>query len=201
VRDGHRARGSRPPDPTKGPYRWKASRTERSVDPLRGGVESGLGGSFTPRDPHAHPKGRGRTSRKRLHARRRVRPRGRTKRGSSDRDVRGSIALGHRGKTTPTPAREAGDGFAPGCSTQWKQRVLGDPPKRFERRETFGPLVMLRGDLRLRGASPRRKLGEEPGTREVRVRSVVRVAEVGWTHRAFFAPEDREIFRWQREER
>jgi hypothetical protein len=67
---------------------------------------------------------------------------------------------GHRGKTTPTPVREAGDGFASGCSTQWKQRVLCDPPKRYERRETFVPLVMLRGDLRLRGASPRCKSGE-----------------------------------------
>jgi hypothetical protein len=70
---------------------------------------------------------------------------------------------GHRGKTTPTPVIEVGDDFATGCSTQWKHRVLCDPPKRSERRETFGPLVMLRGDLRLRGASPRRKSGERAG--------------------------------------
>lgn len=40
------------------------------------------------------------------------------------------------------------------------KRVRRNPPKRFGRRETFVPPVMLRGDLRLRGDSARRKSGE-----------------------------------------
>jgi hypothetical protein len=113
-----------------------------------------------PKDPHAHPKGRGRTSRKRMHARRRVRPR---EKRESRQGCQRFDRIGHRGKTTPTPVIEVGDGLATGCSTKWKHRVPCDPPKRSRRRETPGSPVMLRGDLRLRGASPRRKMGERAG--------------------------------------
>jgi hypothetical protein len=70
-----------------------------------------------PRDPHAHPKGRGRTSRKRMHTRRRVRPRAR---GGSDRDVRGSVLSGTVGRKTPTLVIKVGDDLGARRSQKWK---------------------------------------------------------------------------------
>jgi hypothetical protein len=74
-----------------------------------------------------------------------------------------------------------------------------DPPKRFGRRETSVPPVMLRGDLRLRGVSTRRKSGERAGNaRGAGAVKVVRVADVGWTYRVSRMPDGREVGRQKR---
>jgi hypothetical protein len=59
------------------------------------------------------------------------------------------------------------------------------------------PPVLLCGDLRLRGVSARRKSGERAGNaRGAGAVKVVRVADVGWTHRVSFPPDGRETGRW-----
>lgn len=52
---GQRARGSRPPDPTKGPYRWKASRIEGSVA-LYGAAWRAVSATLSPKGPASAPK-------------------------------------------------------------------------------------------------------------------------------------------------
>jgi hypothetical protein len=137
---GQRVRCSRPPDPTKGPYRWKASRIEGS-DALYGAAWKAVSATLSPKGPAGAPKRSQADTRKRLHARRRVRPRAR---GGSDRDVRGSVLSGTVGRKTPTLVIKVGDGLDARRSRSGK-RVRYDPPKRSERRETFVPPVMLRG--------------------------------------------------------
>jgi hypothetical protein len=96
---GQRARGSRPPDPTKGPYRWKASRTEGSVAFYEAAWRA-VSAAHSPEGPAGAPKRSQADTRKRLHARRRVRPRARV---GGDRDVRGSVASGTMGRKRPCP--------------------------------------------------------------------------------------------------
>lgn len=113
---GQRARGSRPPDPTKGPYRWKASRIEGSVV-LYGAAWRAVSAAHSPEGPAGAPKRAQADTRKRLHGRRLVRPRERVR---GDRDVRGSVSTSTVGVNTPTPANEVGDGLGAGRSTEWK---------------------------------------------------------------------------------
>ena len=60
------------------------------------------------------------------------------------------------------------------------------------RRETSDPRESSLRSQRLHGGSTQRKLRQEPGTREVRVHAIVRVAEVDRTHRASWEPGGRE---------
>jgi hypothetical protein len=94
---GQRVRGSRPPDPTKGPYRWKASRIEGSVA-FYEAASRAVSAAHSPKGPAGAPKRSQAEPRKRLHARRRVRPRERV---GGDRDVRGSVASGTVGRKRP----------------------------------------------------------------------------------------------------
>jgi len=93
-RRGGRGTGDEsPPDPTKGPYRWKASRIITSRRSSRTGGHGGLGGSFTLANGNDEPMkvGLGASGRRR-----------------GDRDVRGSVDRGRRGKKTPTLVAAAG---------------------------------------------------------------------------------------------
>jgi hypothetical protein len=91
---GQRARGSRPPDPTKGPYRWKASRIEGSVAFYEAAWRA-VSAAHSPKGPARAPK------RSRAWAAQREgvgRPRERV---GGDRDVRGSVASGTVGRKRP----------------------------------------------------------------------------------------------------
>jgi hypothetical protein len=94
---GQCARRSRPPDPTKGPYRWKASRIEGSVTFYEAAWRA-VSAAHSPKGPAGAPKRSQAEPRKRLHGRRLVRPRERV---GGDRDVRGSIASGTVGRKRP----------------------------------------------------------------------------------------------------
>jgi hypothetical protein len=152
---GQRVRFGRPPDPTKGPYRWKTSRIEGSIA-LYGAAWRAVSAAHSPKGPAGAPKRAQSDTRKRLHTRRRVRPRERV---GGDRDVRGSVFSSTVGRKRPRLRRRSVTTSARDAPLSGK-RVRGDPPKRFGRRETFDPPVNLRGDLRLRGDSTRRKSGE-----------------------------------------
>jgi len=99
---GNRSAGpglKRPPDPKKGPCRWKAPRAVTSHLLSRGGGYSGLGGFFTRKsntdsqESHAFEGG---AKAPRIPRRRR-----------GDRGVRGSIAAGAVGRTRPRFRRDA----------------------------------------------------------------------------------------------
>jgi len=93
-RRGGRGTGDEsPPDPTKGPSRWKASRIITSRRSSRAGGHGGLGGFLT----RANEKASRRRSGSRASGR-----------GRGDRDVRGSVDRGRRGKKTPTLVAAAG---------------------------------------------------------------------------------------------
>jgi len=124
-RRGGRGTGDEsPPDPTKGPQRWKASRIITSRRSSRAGGHGGLGGSFT-FAPNQQPAKVG------LEA---------SGRGRGDRDVRGSVDRGRRGKKTPTLVAAAGQQPAKHEARSHNENseccVLDDPPKRIERRES-----------------------------------------------------------------
>jgi len=119
---------------------------------LRGGVESGLGDSLTQGTRTRTQKVAADFSKEDAHAKACETKGKRGKRQGCQR----LGPIGHRGKKTPTLVIKVGDGLGARRSRSGK-RVRYDPPKRSERRETFVPPVMLCGDLRLRGASTRRK--------------------------------------------
>jgi len=91
--------------------------------------------------------------------------------------------IGRRGKKTPTLVTRS-------CEAEGtRHRVFDvDPLKRFGRRETSDPPVMPCGALDSVG----RPRGENRGASRKRARcgytQIVRVADVGWTHRASSAP-------------
>jgi hypothetical protein len=149
---GQRARGSRPPDPTKGPYRWKTSRIEGSVA-LYGAAWRAVSAALSPKGPTRAPK-RSRADFSKEDARAKAREtEGKRERRQGCQRLG---PIGHRGKKTPTLVIKVGDGLGARRSRSGK-RVRYDPPKRSERRETFVPPVILRGALRLRAVSTRRK--------------------------------------------
>jgi hypothetical protein len=83
---------------------------------LRDGVESGLGGSLTRGTRRRTQKVAGGNSKEAARAK------ARETEGESGRR-QGCQRLGlleHRGKKTPTPANEVGDGLGAGRSTEWK---------------------------------------------------------------------------------
>jgi hypothetical protein len=162
-RRGGRGTGDEsPPDPTKGPKRWKASRIITSRKSSRAGGHGGLGGSFTVRKKPAKV-GLTVTGRRR-----------------GDRDVRGSIDRGRRGKKTPTLVAAAGQQPAKHEARSHNENseccVLDDPPKRIERRESArSPGQAVRSPNS--GRRPRgENRGRLPGTYEVRVHAV----SFGW---------------------
>jgi hypothetical protein len=88
----------------------------RKHRPLRGGVESGLGGSLTQGTRRRTQKGAVGYSKEAAHAK------ACETEGKSGRR-QGCQRLGlfeHRGKKTPTPAKEVGDDLGAGRSTEWK---------------------------------------------------------------------------------
>jgi hypothetical protein len=83
---------------------------------LRGGVESGLGGSLTRGTRRRTQKGAGGYSKEAARAKARETEGESGTRQGCQRFGR----IGHRGKKTPTPVSEVGDGLDAGCSTEWK---------------------------------------------------------------------------------
>jgi len=162
-RRGGRGTGDESPlDPTKGPYRWKASRIITSRRSSRAGGHGGLGGFLT----RANEKASRRRSGSRASGR-----------GRGDRDVRGSVDRGRRGKKTPTLVAAAGQQPAKHEAKVNTTRnseccVLDDPPKRIERRESArSPGQAVRSPNS--GRRPRgENRGRLPGTYEVRVHAV-----------------------------
>ena len=88
----------------------------RKRRPLRGGVESGLGGSLTQGTRRRTQKGAGGYSKEAARAKARETEGKSGRRQGCQRLGR----IGHRGKKTPTPANEVGDGLGAGRSTEWK---------------------------------------------------------------------------------
>jgi hypothetical protein len=162
-RRGGRGTGDEsPPDPTKGPHRWKASRIITSRRSSRAGGHGGLGGSFTLANERYGPAkvGLGASGRRR-----------------GDRDVRGSVDRGRRGKKTPTLVAAAGQQPAKHeakgqHNSNSECCVLDDPPKRSERREN----ARSSGQAARSPNSGRRPRGESrgrlPEAYEVRVHAV-----------------------------
>jgi len=97
-------------------------------------------------------------------------------RGRGDRNARGSIAASAMGRQSPCPDL--------GKPEWWGSRLNVDPPKRWGRHETPSPPVMLRGGQDSAKPPCTERCRSEPGTREMRVHEVVRMADVGRTHRA-----------------
>jgi len=126
--------------PTKGPYRWKASRIEGSVA-LYGAAWKAVSATLSPKGPAGAPKrSQADDSKEAARAKARETEGKRGKRQGCQR----LGPVGHRGKKTPTLVIKVGDGPGARRSRSGK-RVRYDPPKRSERRETFVPPVMLRG--------------------------------------------------------
>jgi len=137
---GQRARGSRPPDPTKGPYRWKTSRIEGSVT-FYEVTWRAVSAALSPKGPARAPKrSRADFSKEAARAKARETEGKRERRQGCQRLGR----IGHRGNKTPTLVITVGDDQDTRRSFTGK-RVRYDPPKRSGRRETFVPPVMLCG--------------------------------------------------------
>lgn len=168
-RRGGRGTGDEsPPDPMKGPYRWKASRIITSRRLSRAGGHGGLGGSLTLQEnagegrAHREWKRERRQGCQRLDRTRAPWEQHAHARSRNRRHLRRNEATSHSSK----------------C-------VLDDPPKRFERRESArSPGQAVRSpnsERRPRGESRGRVAGNVRGAG---ARSFVRVAEVDRTHRA-----------------
>jgi hypothetical protein len=113
---GQCARCSRPPDPTKGPYRWKASRIEGSVTFYEGAWRA-VSAAHSPKGPaRATQKVAGGYSKEAARAK------ARETEGESGRrqGCQRLGCIGHRGKKTPTLVNEVGDDFGARCSTEVK---------------------------------------------------------------------------------
>jgi len=152
----------RPPDPTKGPYRWKASRIVTRRQLSREGVNGGLGGFRILRPVPNLPK-EGRTA-SLQHLRRQVRREDETEIATGVSEAR---SRQHRGKKTPTlvsPGREAVE-LEFRVRRRSAEAVLG-------RRETSCPPVIPHGALVSVGRPRSESCESEPGTREVRVHAV-----------------------------
>jgi len=163
-RRGGRGTGDEsPPDPTKGPHRWKASRIITSRRSSRAGGHGGLGSSLTFRRKPAKvgPNASGR--------------------GRSDRDVRGSVDRGHRGKKTPTLVAAAGQQPAKHEAKVTQQEnseccVLDDPPKRSGRRES----VRFPSQAARSPNSGRRPRGESRGSAAGNIRGAGARSSFRW---------------------
>jgi hypothetical protein len=113
---GQRVRCSRPPDPTKGPYRWKASRIERSVTFYEGAWRA-VSAAFSPKGPAGEPK-RSQADFSKEDARAKVREtEGKRERRQGCQRLG---PIGHRGKKTPTLVIKVGDGLGARRSQKWK---------------------------------------------------------------------------------
>jgi len=161
-RRGGRGTGDEsPPDPTKGAYRWKASRIITSRRSSRTGGHGGLGSSLTRKEA-----GESRAPR--------------CGRERSDRDVRGSIDRGRRGKKTPTLVAAAGQQPAKHEAKVTQRNseccVLDDPPKRSERRES----VRSPGQAARSPNSERRPRGESRGSVAGNIRGAGARSSFGW---------------------
>lgn len=164
---------------TKGTRRWKAPRVTPKRRLSRGGVERDLGGSLTPPTHERDPRGSARGDPAKAGSRRgkRERRQGCQRLGRS----------GRRGKTTPTLLtrnREVERPEATRVRVRSAEAVLDVVKRRVPqsgRAEPRSPRDVPRGESR----------GSELGTREVWVHAVVRVAEVGSSHRASSAPRGR----------
>jgi len=101
-------------------------------------------------------------------------------RGGSDRDVRGSIDRGRRGKTTPTLVAAAGQQPAKHEAKVTQRNseccVLDDPPKRSERRES----VRSPGQAARSPNSERRPRGESRGSVAGNIRGAGARSSFGW---------------------
>jgi hypothetical protein len=188
--DGRRARGSEPPDPTKGPYRWKTSRIEGSVGFYETTWRAVLAAP-SPKGPAREPKRSRAVSRKRMHARKCVETEGKKERRQGCQRLG---RIGHRGKKTPTPANEVGDDLGAGRSTEVESV--------FDEIRRSGSNVVKRSFPRSGCAEPKtprsiRAMKVARVSRECArcgCSKVVRVADVGWTHRASWTPAGREAW-------
>jgi len=156
-RRGGRGTGDEsPPDPTKGPWRWKASRIITSRRLSRAGGHGGLGGFLTLQDTPAKAGliegGRGR----------------------GDRDVRGSFVRGRRGKKTPTLAAEQANhlrGARPKQTHRHSEHSVSSTIRRSDPDavKAFGSPVKPLGAQTPGGAHAAKAAAVQPGTHEVRV--------------------------------